>query len=189
MQKIHEPLLVIYRISFPNCEGSRKYIGKTTKGLTHKSTTHILNALNERKKCPYLENAIRLYGVENTLAEVLIECDYEWELSDLERAVIIEENSLAPNGYNITPGGDGQGVKRTDEYKKKKSVSMRKNHPNDGMDPWVRWTQTKLGHEGYIFIRPGFKSAQFCDPDVTMEENLDALMNVHALLNVVKLST
>src|SRR5678810_980644 len=89
-----------------------------------------------------------------------------------EKAYIYEFNTLAPNGYNLTEGGDGNSTKHTAEYKLNKSKQMRKNHADKGLDMYVKWTRTSKGTEGYIVTRPGFKSAQFCSPSLSMEEKL-----------------
>jgi len=46
------------------------------------------------------------YGIDKFHIEILKECPNN-ELNDYEKAYIKEYNSVAPNGYNLTYGGDG----------------------------------------------------------------------------------
>lgn len=72
---------------------------------------------------PILLNAIKKYGRENFKREILEECDPSLNLI-LEEKYIREYNTLAPNGYNISPtGGVKGGGKHSEETKKKISNS------------------------------------------------------------------
>lgn len=78
--------------------------------------------------------AIRLHGIENF--EYTVVATYEHEtpeglydlLNEAEKERIIFRNSLAPNGYNVTPGGEngnflaGYTQEQYEEYCKKRSV-------------------------------------------------------------------
>lgn len=166
---------VVYKITFID----KSYIGKTKKGFEHRIKQHISNAEHNRNKSPYLENAIRKYGAQSMCTEVLMICDHESELSDWEITFIAEYKTLYPYGYNLTAGGDGNSSRHTDEFKLQKSKSMRKNHADKGLEMYVKYTKTLKGTEGYIVIRPGCKSAQFCSPTITMERKLE-LANEYA---------
>lgn len=54
-----------------------------------------------------IRRAILKYGKENFKKEILEECEFEKELNEKEKFWIKELNSIVPNGYNITPGGEG----------------------------------------------------------------------------------
>ena len=70
--------------------------------------------------CRYLNNAIRKYGWDNFKKEIIIDDVPEEDLSNLETSYIDVENTLAPNGYNLTKGGEGiSGYKHTDAHRKK----------------------------------------------------------------------
>jgi hypothetical protein len=159
---------VVYKLTI----NGKFYIGKTKKGLDHRLKQHISNAINRRGKSPYLENAINKYGVESVNSTVLVTCETEEELAPLEIKFIAELNTLCPNGYNLSAGGDGNSFKHSEEFKLQKSIAMRKNHCDKGLEMYVKYTKTPNGSEGYIVTRPGCKSAQFCSPDLTMEEKL-----------------
>lgn len=53
-----------------------------------------------------IHQAIRKYGVENFIFEIIEECSRE-ELDDKEKYWIIQCESFSKNGYNMTPGGQG----------------------------------------------------------------------------------
>jgi hypothetical protein len=61
-----------------------------------------------------LQRAIRKYGFESIKVEVLATGE-NWEtMCNMEKAAITEFDSLSPNGYNLTVGGEGTlGVKMT----------------------------------------------------------------------------
>jgi hypothetical protein len=173
---------VIYKLTFPN---GKAYVGFTKKTLEHRFAQHIKNAELNRNKSPYVENAIRKHGVTNIISEVLMECEYDWELPNWEIAFIAEHNTVCPNGYNLTKGGDGNSSKHTLEYKLNKSKHMRKNKKEEHLEMYVKYQKTKHGSEGYIVQKPDqdgkkFKSRQFCDPNLRMEEKL-RLANEYAI--------
>lgn len=106
----------IYQIT---CNISQKsYIGQTVSHRKNKGKyrpfgslgrfkDHISEATNNTKKkqCTYLNNAIRKYG-ENQFEYKLIEqCDIS-KLNELEIMYIDKYNTLCPNGYNLTKGGN-----------------------------------------------------------------------------------
>jgi group I intron endonuclease len=69
------------------------------------------------KTCKYLYRAINKYGKENFKKYIVEYCDVE-HLSERERYYIKEWKTKAPNGYNLTDGGEGtSGYKFTDEQK------------------------------------------------------------------------
>lgn len=65
-----------------------------------------------------LWNAYRKYGKNNFVREVIEFCDSESDLNNRERFWIRELNTIRPNGYNITEGGEGvKGLKFDDKTK------------------------------------------------------------------------
>jgi group I intron endonuclease len=58
--------------------------------------------------CPALQDAIRKYGVDNFSFQVLIIC-FDEDRYHYEKQYIKKYNSIAPNGYNLTSGGEGGG--------------------------------------------------------------------------------
>ena len=84
----------IYKIT--NKKSNKSYIGKEEK-----------NKINYYGSGIYINRAIKKYGKDNFIKEILQECSSKDELNDAERFWIKKENTLVPNGYNLTLGGDG----------------------------------------------------------------------------------
>ena len=115
----------IYMLISPS---GKCYIGKTIKDVLQRWKQH-------RKKgsgCTAIKNAIKKYGWESFTKSV-IDWAPEHELDNLERYYIKLHNSMSPNGYNLTVGGDGGRL--AEESRKKLSVSLKKymaNRPQFG---------------------------------------------------------
>lgn len=88
---------VIYEII--NLVDGKIYIGQTTQSLKLRFGQHA------RTKS-YIGNAIRRYGKENFICEVIEECATAEQLDERERFWIAEFDCIYPRGYNRTPGGD-----------------------------------------------------------------------------------
>lgn len=84
------------------------YYGQTIQSLKKRFDDHCRTTSN----CLYLKNAIQIYGKEQftitILESVTVESKVELnnKLNFLEQKYIKENNSLYPNGYNLTSGGD-----------------------------------------------------------------------------------
>lgn len=116
---------------FTNKINGKKYVGLTSnvkqRHRQHKST---------RNRCPVFSNAIKKYGFENFDFEVLVEDLSREEASRFEIKFIKEFNTLVPNGYNRTEGGDSS-VKHTKEtiekiIEKNRIWRLTNNHPMKG---------------------------------------------------------
>jgi hypothetical protein len=105
----------IYLIT--NTQTNKKYIGQTLShrknrnkyrpfGYIGRFNDHISEAVcnTKKKQCTYLNNAIRLYGKETFIVELITTCPKE-NLDVYEEKYIEEYNTLYPNGYNLTTGG------------------------------------------------------------------------------------
>ena len=78
----------------------------------------------------YLKADIKLHGKENFSKEILCFCKNDIELLDKESSLIIEHNTLTPNGYNRfipnqKPGFSMSGIKHSEETKQRMSESMK----------------------------------------------------------------
>jgi group I intron endonuclease len=105
-----------------------------------------------RKKssgCTALKNAINKYGWEH-FTKSIIDWAPENELDDLERYYIKLHNSMAPNGYNLTVGGDGGSL--AEVSKKKISTSMKKFRAN----------RPQFGCVSFLKTRRLWKAASAC---------------------------
>ena len=104
----------IYKIV--NLSNNKIYVGQSVSHiLNHKKyrpyghegrfRCHISEAFSTKKnQSHYLNNAIRKYGVEDFVVE-LIECCEIDDADERETHYIKEFNSLYPNGYNLKNGG------------------------------------------------------------------------------------
>lgn len=96
----------------------KPYVGQTTKTLDERFIQH-------SRTDSLIGNAIRKYGAENFLREVLEVCDTQEQLNEREKFWIAYFNSKVPNGYNLTDGGEGMaGRHHTPESKAKMSASQ-----------------------------------------------------------------
>ena len=139
--------MIIYKIT--NSINDKIYIGKDSHNNSNYYGSGIL-----------INKAIKKYGKENFKKEIICYCFLDYEINDREKFYIKFYNSLHPNGYNLTIGGDGfsdptgeiakkisktlTGTKQTKQTKEKrgKSVSIAlKNKP---------WTelQKKVHNDG-----------------------------------------
>lgn len=86
----------------------KKYIGKTERSLNSRWANG-----KGYSSCTVFKKAIDKYGWENfehmILEEIRAETKEELQeiLSKKERDYILKYNTLAPNGYNLTTGGEG----------------------------------------------------------------------------------
>lgn len=78
------------------------YIGQTIFTIDERRTKH--ERLDDKS---YFQLAIDKYGKENFIWEVICECSTPKEMSEMEMRYIEECNTLRPNGYNLTKGGEG----------------------------------------------------------------------------------
>lgn len=102
---------------YTNRLDGKRYIGKSTD-IEARRQKHLRNAKDGRES--YFYNALRKYGLKQFDFEVLEECSEE-ELNEREKHYIDLYNTLYPNGYNLTPGGDGGDV-----YKNRSEAENRK---------------------------------------------------------------
>ena len=121
----------IYKII--NLSSDKIYVGQAVSHiLNHKKyrpygregrfRCHISEAFSTKKnQSHYLNNAIRKYGVEDFVVE-LIECCEIKDANEREIHYIKELNSLYPNGYNLKIGGSV--FTHSDESKKRLSIGV-----------------------------------------------------------------
>ncbi|MBQ6296433.1 MAG: GIY-YIG nuclease family protein [Selenomonadaceae bacterium] len=89
---------IIYKIT--NKVNGKTYVGKTTTPLKQRMASH-------RCADTVIGKAIRKYGGENFIVEVIEECDTKEQLNEREIFWIAALNCKTPNGYNRSDGGDG----------------------------------------------------------------------------------
>uniref|UniRef100_A0A6C0I3G3 GIY-YIG domain-containing protein n=1 Tax=viral metagenome TaxID=1070528 RepID=A0A6C0I3G3_9ZZZZ len=107
--------------------GETKCLDVTRRWNQHKKT--IEN--NKGCCCPALRDAVIKYGIENFVFTVLVICFVD-DRFKYEIEYINKYNSIFPNGYNITNGGEGgggfQGKKHTEEVKNKIKTTLKKKY-------------------------------------------------------------
>ena len=96
----------IYRIQ--NKVSGKSYIGETRELEVETRWKGHIQAISRGQGCPALRDAIKKYGLNKFTFTVLIIC-FDEDTFTFEREYIKKYNSVVPNGYNITPGGEGGG--------------------------------------------------------------------------------
>ncbi|MBQ6006761.1 MAG: GIY-YIG nuclease family protein [Selenomonadaceae bacterium] len=90
---------VIYLII--NGVNDKEYVGQTTKNVKARFKQHA------RRKNSLIGNAIRAYGEDMFVIAILKVCYSKEELDFWEKHFIKSRNTMYPNGYNLTDGGEG----------------------------------------------------------------------------------
>jgi hypothetical protein len=95
--------MVVYKIT--NTENGKCYIGQTTQKFSHRVSEHKHRALFQKDRTHKLYMAIRKYGIDAFIWQVLHVCNDRDEMNRLEIEYIGKFNSFN-RGYNMTIGGD-----------------------------------------------------------------------------------
>lgn len=131
--------MIIYKVT--NSITDKCYIGKTTCTLEARKSKHLKNVrLGGNTK---FYNAIRKYGIDKFVWEVIDSADNEESLNKLEMQYILEYDSFK-SGYNMTLGGDGG-----DTISYKSPEEKRKQGAKPGNIPWNKGLDLKS--RGYRF--------------------------------------
>ena len=132
----------------------KPYVGRTRQKFEVRIRQHKSKSKNATTA---LGAAIRKYGWENFTAEIIEVCPVEM-LNEREIYWIKKLNSKAPNGYNMTDGGDGL-VGCTQETRDKIAAHHAdvsgENNPNYGKkhspETCAKMTAAKLGEKNPLF--------------------------------------
>jgi predicted GIY-YIG superfamily endonuclease len=117
----------IYSIQSPS---GKYYVGQTTRDPNLRFKEHLRDSSN----CTLLKAAISKYGKNNMKLKIIEKVEVE-SLDDREVYWISKLNSLVPNGYNLTSGG---------ESRKQISETVRNNMKSGKRDAFIKIT----GREG-----------------------------------------
>ena len=106
---------------------NKAYVGKSIdfegRMYEHKKGTSIDSS--------YVERSIRKHGWHNFKVEILIDDVPEEDLSNLETCYIDVKDTLYPNGYNLTRGGEGtSGYRFTPEQRENSRQAAIRRHAN-----------------------------------------------------------
>jgi group I intron endonuclease len=106
--------MVIYTLT--NIVNGKQYVGKTMVTAMKRFQQHKADARKGSETA--IHRAIRKYTPEAFLIETVDEAADKATLNQKEREWIVKLNTLE-TGYNMTPGGEGQGHKHSEETKQK----------------------------------------------------------------------
>jgi group I intron endonuclease len=128
--------MIIYKST--NKITGKIYIGQTTKNLEQRIKGHIIESKINKNR-PFLLS-INKYGEDNFIFETIDSADNLDELNDKEIYWINFYNSVSPNGYNVTGGGQGKKMIKTKELGKRISEGLKNSE---------KW-QTLLNNDEYL---------------------------------------
>ena len=131
-------MIEIYKVT--NNINGKLYIGQTSRTLKKRRSAHIRNSFNPNAPdydCAF-HKAIRKYGPENFVWEVVFMCDTVEESNRLEMILIAEYNTCHGIGYNSNKGGgSGVGFKHSEEAKLKiKEAAILRG--NEALLNWIK---------------------------------------------------
>lgn len=106
--------------SITNKVSGRGYVGITSGKAGTRWRHHALSIKGDKKACPLVARAIAKYGIENFEFSVIDIAENREQLSRKEGFWIGALGTVAPNGYNLTTGGDTN-FHVTDEVRAKQS--------------------------------------------------------------------
>lgn len=135
-------LYTVYKIH--NIETNMDYIGWSGDPINRIFNQH-------ERTDSYIGNALRVYGWDTFDVSILHLVKTKKEACKLEIKEIAKYNSVAPNGYNLTPGGDNPpnqtGHYHTEKQKAKWRSGERKGDKNNSRLPGVgvKISKTKQG--------------------------------------------
>jgi group I intron endonuclease len=112
--------MIIYKST--NKINGKVYIGQTTKSLEQRIKGHIRESKIESNR-PFI-TSINKYGIDDFIFEVIDSANNLDELNDKEIYWIDFYNSVSPNGYNVTGGGQGKKMISTNELGKRISKGL-----------------------------------------------------------------
>jgi group I intron endonuclease len=135
--------MIIYKST--NKITGKIYIGQTTKSLEQRIKGHI-NESKIDKNRPFL-SSINKYGEDNFTFETIDSANNLNELNDKEIYWINFYNSISPNGYNVTGGGQGKKMKTTKELSRIISEGLKNSE---------KWQETKNSEKYKIKMEKSF---------------------------------
>ena len=113
--------MIIYKST--NKITGKIYIGQTILTLEKRIKNHLIESKTNKKR-PFL-TSLKKYGSDNFTFETIDSANNLDELNDKEIYWINYYNSVSPNGYNITGGGQGKKMIRTEELGKRISNGLK----------------------------------------------------------------
>jgi group I intron endonuclease len=146
--------MIIYLIT--NKVNGKQYVGQTMRKLSQRWTEHN----SSKKGCVVLSNAIKKYGRDGFTIEEIDKASSLEELNEKEKYFINKYNTLSPNGYNLSTGGNAPIF--SEETRKRMSDAKK----NSSFVPWnkglTKLDDHRVGKQGSRGIenprygKPGF---------------------------------
>ena len=93
-----------YLYKIMNINNNKNYIGQSNDHL-YRWSQHKYYATKPEITKQYIHYAMNEHGIESFTHEIIAVCMTPDDANYLEEQLIIQYNSLAPNGYNLTTGG------------------------------------------------------------------------------------
>lgn len=167
--------MIIYKVT--NKVNGKIYIGQTVRTLEQRKWQHLDAAKHGCKTHFY--NAIRKYGEDNFVFEVIDEASSIQELNALERYYIAKFNCIK-EGYNMVDGGNNN-VMFLDKVKQKHLESMRSPETRAKISKSMKeyrkehpWTEEQKRK----FAKSKYGNKNFAGHKLT-KEHLEALNKSH----------
>ena len=103
-----------------------EYVGQTTQSVEERFKQHVSH------KKYFIGAAIDKHGAENFVIAILKVCKTQEERNYWEKHFIKYRDTLAPNGYNLTDGGEGGWSHTPESIAKISAANSGENHPQFG---------------------------------------------------------
>ena len=132
-----------------NKANGKQYVGQTVKSLSQRWAGHVHESRYRARFA--VSKAIAKYGKHKFTIETLYICKSKNEMNFIETLYIVLLGTLAPNGYNLTMGGEG--CIPTEDTKKKISDKNKGKHLSAS-------TEFKIGHKPSERIRSKMRDAK-----------------------------
>lgn len=180
-------------------------MGYTTKTLEERIKTHVYKSRCEKNKHYFyiFKEAIRKYGIDNFKWEILANCNSIEECYSLEKYFISKLNTISPNGYNLTIGGNGGGQsidtieKISNSLKEYWSKNIDKHTwqslDYDTRSKWAKKAWLTKKTNGYI--HPSFKQSEESKQKMSDTKNhinklhwFNCITNEHVYLSCTKMA-
>ncbi len=114
-------MYIVYKHT--NSITGKSYIGITSKSMENRWKRHVILANSKQCRVTHtaFAQAIKKYGASDDVwsHDIIHTCDSKDEACMYEKQMIKDHNTLSPNGYNITLGGEGRFGPMSDDAKKK----------------------------------------------------------------------
>lgn len=104
------------------------YIGQTCDTMENRWRDHVKDSKKVKPRYKF-QHAIKKYKEDNFTHEILEELDSELFTNAAEKYWIKKFNSLSPNGYNLTDGGDGGRKSEETKSKMRDSAKIANSRP------------------------------------------------------------